>query len=261
MRTETVLNLEFESLGVMRRAALGLLPHVKDPERNVSMHFSSYKSSRNYEFINNNEVKLDGGYRLCRATRSLPTDKKYYWEFCFSKQSAENSHARFGISTLKADMEAPVGIDEYGYSVRDLGGSYHEGHRNKNIITPPFQKGDIVGLGFVPGENSISLELFINGNLIGTVFDNIDKNSKWFPSISIFKGGIVESNFSGPFAFDPGSDYTAAGNIPNEQDKGTIDPKKLIKIMKTSLFCAENEKQFFFEAMDAALVPAHLMVI
>ena len=209
MQYSNPLKLKFEDLGVFRRAALGLLPNVKDPEGHKQIVLSELKSSRNYKFLNKLSATLEGGYRLCRASRKIPTDKKYYWEFHFSEESLAGSHVRFGIATTKADMEGPVGVDTYGYSVRDLGWSYHEGHRNKKIgKTPSFNPGDTVGLGFVPGEHNISLEMFINGGSSITLFDDIELNNEWIPSFSIYNGARVDACFKIPFQHDPGPEWS-----------------------------------------------------
>ena len=257
---ESELHLQFERLGLMRRAALGLLPHVQDPEMNSPMKLSTLKSSRNYR-LEGNTATLCGGYRLCRASRRLPTDKKYYWEFEFSSQSPDDGHIRVGIATKQADMEAPVGVDKFGYGIRDLGGSYHDAHRNRKMITPKFGKGDVVGLGFIPGEKSISLKLFINGKDEGIVFDDIQLSSDWIPALSIFHKAVVIATFSRPFKYDPGGDWAAADQIPPEEDKNHINPVALLKYMEGTLICRLDEKDDYFEAMDQALVPPHLMVI
>ena len=118
-----IMKLQFEELGVIRRAALNLLPNVQDPEYRSQMQFSRYKSSRKYKFLSddNNTVTLEGGYRLCRATRYIPVDQRYFWEVDFTAAKSSESHVRIGISTIQADMEAPVGVDSYGYCVADLG--------------------------------------------------------------------------------------------------------------------------------------------
>ena len=261
MKEVVSLNLKFEDLGVLRRAALGLLPNVKDPEGHKPITLSKLKSSRNYQFIDDYTATLSGGYRLCRSSRRIPLTKKFYWEFTFLEQSQEGSHVRFGISTTKADMEGPIGVDKYGYSVRDLGGSYHEGHRNAKVKTPPFKIGDVIGIGFVPGEKSISLEMFINGSNECTVFDDIEISNNWIPSFSSFKNAIVKACFQRPFSFDPGDKWSAFSDIPPDNDEGLIEPQFLIDSMKGTLKCDPYDKDFFIEAMDAALIPPHLMPI
>ncbi|OHS95027.1 SPRY domain containing protein [Tritrichomonas foetus] len=276
------LNLSFEELGLIRRAALGLLPYVIDPESQFPIHLSPLKSSRNYIFSdkltkndsdrielshiengNYDRVTLDSGYRLCRASRRLQLDQKYYWEFHFCPESHPDSHLRVGIATTKADMEAPVAVDQEGYCFRDLGGSYHNGHRNHNAsLTETFKIGDIIGIGFVPNEKSISLQLFINGIDKGIFFDNIEKKLKWIPSLSIFKNAVVKANFKRPFAFDPGQDWGAPYDMKNEDMNDCfIDVYQLCHIMKTEISCKTEDKDCYFEAMDKALIPAHLMAI
>lgn len=257
----TTLKLKFEDLGVLRRAALGLLPNIKDPEGHKQITLSKLKSSRNYE-INKLSATLSGGYRLCRASRKIPIDKKYYWEFQFLEESPEGSHVRFGIATTSADMEGPVGVDKYGYAVRDLGWSYHESHRYKKFgKTPSFRPGDVVGFGFIPGDKYISLEMFINDGPGIIIFDDIELDNKWIPSFSIYNGACVKACFRRPFSYDPGPEWSDLSSIPPDDDKNLFKAQFLIDSMKGSLVCSSEDKNRYFEAIDAALIPAHLMPI
>ncbi|OHS98619.1 SPRY domain containing protein [Tritrichomonas foetus] len=259
-----IMKLKFEELGVYRRAALGLLPKVNDPEIKMPMTFSSYKSSRKYKFLNPEKsmVTLEGGYRLCRSTRFLRTDKNYYWEVDFTSAKNEESHVRFGIATIEADMEAPVGVDQNGYCVGDLGKCIHNGWKNKNFNSPTFHAGDTVGFGFMPGPNGISLRLFLNGADYGVVYDNISTEKRWTPAISIYREAVATGRFIRPFRFDPGPAWTAAGDIPRDRSEYPISAKKLVKVMKGSGYPLEaSEREAYLSAIDIALTPAHLMPI
>lgn len=256
------LKLKFEELGVYRRAALGLLPNVNDPELQEVMAFSTLKSSRKYKFLDpkNLTITLEGGYRLCRSTRFLPVDKNYYWEIDFTSIKNEESHVRVGIATIKADMEAPVGVDKYGYCIADLGKSLHEGWKNRKIKTPPFHVSDTVGLGFIPGQDSISLKLFINGVDHGIIFDDISKEEKWTPAVSIYREAVVTGRFFRPFKFEPGSEWTAAGDIPRDVPDLPIIAKDLVKAMKGTMVLSESS-ELYMSAIYIALTPAHQMPI
>lgn len=257
------LKLKFEELGVYRRAALNLLPNVNDPELQENMSFSSLKSSRKYKFLDPDKlsVTLEGGYRLCRSTRYLPTDKNYYWEVDFTSIKNEESHVRIGIATINADMEAPVGVDQNGYCVADLGKSLHNGWKNKKVKTPPFYPSDTVGLGFIPGPDSISLKLFINGVDHGIIYDNISKDEKWTPAVSIYRNATVTGRFFRPFKYDPGNEWAAAGDIPRDTPLLPIVAKDLVKVMKGTVALTAGENDLYMSAIYIALTPAHQMPI
>lgn len=54
-------------------------------------------------------------------------------------------HCRLGWATTKAELQAPVGVDAFGFSYRDLEGSkVHKGLRED--YGEPYAEGDVVGL-------------------------------------------------------------------------------------------------------------------
>ena len=261
-----IMKLQFEELGVIRRAALNLLPNVQDPEYRSQMQFSRYKSSRKYKFLSddNNTVTLEGGYRLCRATRYIPVDQCYFWEVDFTAAKSSESHVRIGISTIQADMEAPVGVDSYGYCVADLGKSLHRGWKNKKFQCPLFKPGDTVGIGFAPNKETskISLHMFLNGSHVGVVYDDISPHNRWIPAISIYRDATVTGRFLRPFKFDPGPEWRDVGSIPPEEQVMPITADKLVSVMKgKQTDVSESEREMYMEAIDASLIPAHQMPI
>lgn len=256
------IKLRFEEKGVFRRAALGLLPDVNDPELSDDMTFSPLKSSRSYRFLNDNlSVTLEGGYRLCRCKRSLQLDKPYYWEMIFSSAKTSESHIRVGIATIKADMEAPVGVDNFGYCVGDLGKCVHNGWENKEYKSPKFGVGDTIGFGFIPGPESISVKVFINGVDHGFAFTNVDRTMKWFPAVSIYRDAVVSGVFERPFRYDPGPEFASPKDLPKERARYRIHAKDLVKIMKTYSELSQEDRDKYIKAIDVALTPAHQMPI
>ncbi|KAH0787239.1 SPRY domain containing protein [Histomonas meleagridis] len=251
------LHLRFDDLTVFRRAALGLLPNVQDPEYNSQMTLSALKSSRRYNFIEPNTVTLDGGYRLCRATRSfVPDNFKYYWEIDFHPTNDGESHIRVGIATCKADTEAPVGIDEEGYSIRDLGGAYH---KSKKIPSKRFNSGDTIGFGISLDDEGYSLRYFINGSDEGVVFSGIDRDKQWIPAVSLYRNATVTARFKRPFKFDPMLDWREADDTSIAEPIQNITATQLVNIMRTSLDAGDERKFDVIKAIDTALIPAHLM--
>jgi hypothetical protein len=240
------MKLKFEELAVHRRAALGLLSQVQDPEYDSPMCFSELKSSRHYKFPNGDHftISLSGGYRLCRATRFFPLPGFCYWEIEFKSAETTESHVRCGIATLKADLETPVGFDEYGYSVRDLGGAFHKGHRSPS---PEFSVGDVIGFGF----DGSTLRMWKNGMDQGVIFDGIDQNLQWMPAVSIYRDAQLLGRFVRPFSFDPGEDWKAAGDLPPGEPQGMFSSKDLVKWMRTSLEVGD-----YYEAACTAILEA-----
>lgn len=250
--------LSFEVFGVHRRCALQLIPYVKDPEIDQDMHFSELKSSRSFRFLSKDKVTLDGGYRLCRTTRFLPNDKKnYYFEFKFCATN-ENSHVRFGIATIDAKLEYPVGYDKKGYSVCDKGGAFHLG---RCFQSPGFKNDDIVGIGIFHFNDNLGFRLFINGVDMGIIFDNIDKNKLWFPAISIYKGAVVEGKFDRPFHDEPGESWNAANDLPKYETDDLFSSDLLVKVMKGEKTVPKEFEKEMLEAIDVVLTPSHLMPI
>lgn len=254
--------LKFEELGVYRRAALNLLPQVQDPEFDSPMTWSKYKSSRKFEFLNPEytQITQSGGYRLCRGTRYFVFPGSYYWESEFTESRNADSHVRLGIATIDADMEAPVGVDQLGYNVRDKGGAFHNARRSNS---EPFNLGDVVGLGLCSEDgNKASLHMWINGEYKGEIFNDIDASKRWFPAASIFKDAVITSQFDKPFRFPPPEPWKAANEIPAVQPEGTIVAKELVKMMRGSVETEGGSiDPIIMNAMDTALTPAHLMPI
>jgi hypothetical protein len=217
------------------------------------MQFSKYKSSRQYKFLDPVTVTLAGGYRLCRATRPLYLPGRLYWEFDY-RSSAREGHVRLGIATIRADMEAPVGVDAEGYSVRDLGGAFHCARRA--VDTPDFHEGSTIGFGF----DGNSLRLFINGEDRGCVFSGIDATKTWYPAVSIYRDAEIVGRFLPPFKFEPGPEWTPAGDVPNVETEKLFSSKDIVKWMKGTLDAGDYNAEAWF-AIHVALIPAHQMVI
>ncbi|KAH0795734.1 SPRY domain containing protein [Histomonas meleagridis] len=251
-------NLHFEDLGVHRRAALQLIPYVSDPELNHQMKFSKLKSSRSFHFISKDKITLSGGYRICRTTRFIPFDgNNYYFELTFERTN-DNSHVRFGISTLSAEIESSVGYDEYGYCVRDKGGAFHCG---KEYPSPPFSPGDVIGIGLFPDNDSFAFKLFINGEDKGVIFDSINPTEFWFPTVSIYEEAVVTADFVRPFQYDPGDSWKSANDLPRYQTSDLFTSRYLVNVMKGEIPVPKEHEKEIMDAMDVALIPSHIMPI
>lgn len=246
------LRLHFDPAVVYRRAALGLLPHVQDPECSSAMGLSALKSSRDVVFAGADTVTNAGGYRLCRATRELDSGARYYWEIDF----AGSGHIRAGIATRAADTEAPVGCDAEGYSVRDLGGKYHCGAREPSA---GFSAGDTIGFGFYCGSGGYTLRLFVNGADCGVLFGGIDAGRRWLPAVSTYGGASASARFRRPFRYEPGAEWAAAGDCPCAAASELFTAERLIEVMRTTLSPYDEHEREYLAAIDTALIPANQM--
>jgi hypothetical protein len=249
------LHAAFEALAVHRRAALGLLPFVDDPEYDDRMEFSKLKSSRSYNFLDNLTVTLPGGYRLCRVTRPLQLPGRLYWEIDFTGAKNGQSHVRAGIATLHADMEAPVGVDEFGYCVRDLGGAFHCARK---APFAHFPAGSTIGFGVETRSNGTAMRVFVNGVDQGDAFVGI-REEQWFPAVSIYRDAKVKGRFLRPFKFDPGGNWKAAGDLPEGVRHQLFMSKDIVRWMKV-LDAGDHNKEAYKAIMEA-LTPAHQMPI
>ena len=70
----------------------------------------------------------------------------------------------------------------------------------------------------------------------------------------------VHATFSRPFAFDPGTEWKAAVEIPDVEPVGLFTTKQLIHWMKGRLDAGEYQQQAY-NAIDKAMMPAHMMPI
>ena len=256
-----IVSLDFEEFGVHRRAALGLIPKVIDPELNAKMAFSRLKSDRSFQFIGRKDlsITMDGGYRLCRATRSIQGPFHHYWEFKFEDAASEESHIRVGISTLAAKFDRPVAYDENGYCVRDKGGAFHDSTHKDPVPSPEFHVGDVVSIGLLSTEHGVEFRMWLNGNDCGALYSNVDPNKAWYPAASVYRKAVISARFARPFAFDPGKDWLSAEDSAFGEPDGILTSSELVAMMKGSPL--SGEPSVVFAAMDAALTPRHEMPI
>ena len=284
---QAVKPLAFQEYIVLRRAALGLLPDVSDPDAKKPFQFSPLKSSRTFLFnnsfnmvyINMQNPSFDGGYRLCRTTRGFKTPGKYYWELSFEiikptieQQNDPNhyihheSHVRFGIATARAEMEFPVGYDDRGYCVRDSGGAFHHKKELKNDCFLGFNEGDRVGFGLtIPEDESEQqngkLEMWVNGEYRAIISDTIDCTKRWFPAVSIYFNCIVSGYFSTKgeksIKFLPEGDWIPAEKAPFDYPKRLMTADTLIKRMKN--FHLKQPDETTLRIISVALVPTSEM--
>eukprot|EP00878_Enallax_costatus_P001198 GHUV01001340.1.p1 GENE.GHUV01001340.1~~GHUV01001340.1.p1 ORF type:complete len:330 (+),score=92.94 GHUV01001340.1:338-1327(+) len=88
-------------------------------------------------------VTGEKGFRTVRATHGYHSGT-YYCEATV-QHLGKTGHCRIGWSTKKAELNAPIGYDQYGLSYRDVDGSmYHKALRED--YGTPYGEGDVIGL-------------------------------------------------------------------------------------------------------------------
>lgn len=289
---QPLAGVKYSKTILYRRAALGLLPDVQDPDSNKKMKLSPLKSSREYWFTDDQlTARCQNGYRVCRATKGFtiesagPKKDKYYWEFTFINTKEDpkhkerhftydepsedlqklhnyhdvggntdsdiypNAHVRLGIATVMAKIDFPVGGDDRGYAVRDLGGGFH--NRKKVADTPSFNCGQVIGFGYeIVDEERSCLHMWIDGEYKGVVFDNINAKLRWFPAFSCYKGAAVHAEFR--FFENIPEGFTPAYNIQKETRKWPIPINDMVYHMnKLDSSCPKN----VLRAIDIAMIP------
>lgn len=177
------------------------------------------------------------GYRMVRATHGAHQGT-FYCEVTATHLGV-TGHARVGWATKKAEINAPVGFDAFGYSYRDLEGSkVHRAMREPYGAV--FKEGDTVGLflhmpsGGRPMERQVQdvvrykgalytvqeeegqpgqlpgscIAFTLNGALQGVAFSDILEGT-YYPAASTFtlpeqaEGATLTFNFGPVFQHEP----------------------------------------------------------
>jgi hypothetical protein len=86
----------------------------------------------------------DKGYRLARASHPAVAGR-FYFEVQFLADSPADSHIRVGFATQKADPQAPVGYDGFGYGIRDVDTAIVHRARRRPFAGRQVQRGDVIG--------------------------------------------------------------------------------------------------------------------
>lgn len=181
------------------------------------------------------------GYRTARVSHGVHSGT-WYCELTPTHLGA-SGHVRMGWCTHKAEMQAPVGFDVYGYGFRDIEGSkIHNGLRE--AYAPgggtSFGEGDVIGLLIHLPEGGRPIErrkwtvvrykgqmyyedekeqipeklvgscihFLVNGVPLGPAFTDLMEGT-WYPAVSIFtkpdqvEGATVMANFGPVFRYPP----------------------------------------------------------
>lgn len=190
--------------------------------------------------ISDDRMSVTGwkGYRSVRATHGVHAGT-WYCEVRVASLGG-TGHCRLGWSTKKAELQAPVGYDKYGYALRDV-----EGHKvtkawRDDYAAGGFAEGDVIGLllHMPPGGRPIErrdreivrwkgtmyyvdepepepeplagalVGFAKNGAYLGAAFENILEGT-YYPTASLYthpsqaEGATVTFNFGPTFAHAP----------------------------------------------------------
>ncbi|KAJ9506523.1 hypothetical protein QJQ45_005018 [Haematococcus lacustris] len=177
------------------------------------------------------------GFRTCRCSHGVHQGAWY----CEAKitRLGKTGHVRLGWCTKKAELQAPVGFDTFGYCYRDLEGSkVHDGKRES--YGQSYAEGDVVGLliHLPPGGRALesidrtvsrfkgslyyvdepepkpqvlagaAVAFSVNGVDQGVAFTDILEGT-YYPAVSLYTlpeelgGAAVTMNFGPEFLFPP----------------------------------------------------------
>eukprot|EP00775_Hariotina_reticulata_P001810 gene1810-2143_t len=191
-------------------------------------------------FLSEDRLSVTGnkGFRSVRATHGFHAGT-FYCEVAVQHLGA-TGHCRIGWATKKAEINAPIGYDQYGVSYRDIQGSKVHKALREDQYGEPYGETDTIGLYLHLPEGGRSLEarsaeivrykgmlyqvqeeqqepqtlagsvvaFTKNGQLQGVAFKDIPEGT-YYPAASLFtlpeqeQGACVQFNFGPDFKFPP----------------------------------------------------------
>jgi hypothetical protein len=120
--------------------AILLYPDLDNPRNKKCVISKDSTHSATQCKINGNTVTNEKGYRMVKASHGV-WQGAWYFEVEIVN---DLGNARIGWSQISGDLQAPCGYDDYSYSLRNIGGLFHQA-RNWNHYGE-FRKGDILGV-------------------------------------------------------------------------------------------------------------------
>lgn len=122
-----------------------IIPREYLLESTRSIRLSEVDKARLISFVgppSENTVKGFKGFRTIRATVGV-CEGDWYYETTICDYVGDGA-VRLGWGLRRSDLEAPVGFDAYGFSIRDRSGEFvHRSLRTKYAV--PFGKNDVIG--------------------------------------------------------------------------------------------------------------------
>lgn len=182
-------------------------------------------------------VSNEKGYRLCKTTHGV--DRSGTWFFEAVLPSTASGFFRIGWAQILAEPHAPVGYDEYSYAYASkTGNAFHVSRGFPFAAT--YGAGDVIGcLLHIPPSPAIQdandedhekllgaiqrtfpplkegifdvtlavcpgsfVSFYKNGQALGRSHENL-YDAKYYPAVSIYKGGPVALNLGPDFHFAP----------------------------------------------------------
>ncbi|XP_054165942.1 set1/Ash2 histone methyltransferase complex subunit ASH2-like [Oppia nitens] len=199
-------------------------------------------------------VSGDKGYCCVRANYGVCRGN---WFFeCKLTELPDGAAVRLGVAQELANLQAPLGYDLFGYSVRSRKGTKFHDSRGRHFAES-WNTGDVIGfLLSLPSSRTTTvlppvfkdkplvkfksflyfeskddpnteskalkplvgstLDVFRNGQWLGTAFDDLNAGT-YFPAASLYKSAAVSVNFGPDFAFPPSRTYRPWSDVPLDQ--------------------------------------------
>lgn len=83
---------------------------------------------------------------MIRANRGVQSAGTYYYEASMLEtKNKEEGHVRLGWARAEADIDGPVGFDEYSFGYRDVKGSSVHDRKRNDEYGEAFGVGDVIG--------------------------------------------------------------------------------------------------------------------
>lgn len=158
-------------------------------------------------------VTGEAGYRSIRATQSAHAGLWFY-EVKILDVSSSDGHLRLGWAPRKANVEFPVGYDDFSFGMRDIDGAKINGALRQRY-GQKFGQGDVIGclLRLPPalGADDMAttkvaatteVRFFLNGRDLGSAYRGF-ASEPLYPMISLFRNISVKANFGPDFHHPP----------------------------------------------------------
>jgi hypothetical protein len=158
--------------------------------KSIPSHRFKEKSSNSLKITKMNEfgfvrkrLQSTVGYRSVIFMNSNPSDVLY-----FEVQTISDGFIRVGIATEEVEINGPIGIDNYGYSIGTKNGYlFYESKRT--LFGERILKNSIISCLF--WQENRKLIFFVDGQRIGKEITHI-KEGLYFPAVSVFKKAQVD---------------------------------------------------------------------
>ena len=214
-------------------------------------------------------VTGDKGYCMVRANLGAARGRWFY-EVSID-ELPEGAAVRLGWAQELANLQAPLGYDVFGYSVRSRKGTKFHESRGRHFADKGFARGDTLGFSIALPESGprlpptfkdrplvkfksflyfeqkddlqsaqkalkplegASVDVWRNGRFLGTAFTDIF-GGQYFPAASLYKNACVTFNFGPDFAFAP--------HVTCRPVSDLVVEAQVAQALSDALYLVENE--------------------